>query len=55
MDYTYSGVQVRNSSSHDFLVPMFANFGEIWLKIGEIWLNSSSRKIPGLMNYSYPL
>ena len=27
-------------------------FGEIWLKIGEIWLNSSSQKIPGLMSYT---
>jgi len=30
-----------------------SNFGEILLKNGEIWLNSSSQKIPGMMSYSY--
>jgi len=30
----------------------FQNFGEIWLKIVELWLNSSSQKIPGLMSYA---
>jgi len=28
------------------------NFGERWLKIGKIWLNSSSQKVPRLMSYT---
>ena len=36
-----------------FFLPNFAENCEIWLKIGEIWLNSSSQKIPGLMSYAY--
>jgi len=47
--------RVHNSSSQDFLANFahffLPNFGEIWLKIGEIWLYSSSQKIPGLMSY----
>jgi len=27
---------------------------EIWLKIDEIWPNSASPKIPGLLSYTYP-
>ena len=35
-----------------FLLP---NFGEIWLKTGEIWsLNHQANKIPGFISYAYP-
>ena len=61
----YLQPDMHNSSSQDFwanFVYFLPNFGEkvrnmshiIWLKIGEIWLNSSSQKIPGLMSYAYP-
>ena len=49
-----------NSASQDFLGKFclfFAKFRqkncEIWLKIDEIWPNSASQKIPGLLTYTY--
>ena len=49
-----------NSASQHFLGKFclfFAKFRkkncEIWLKIDEIWPNSASQKIPGLLTYTY--
>jgi len=47
----------RSSALQDFwanFAYFLPNFGEIWLKISEIWLNSSSQNFPGLMTYPYP-
>jgi len=52
----YSGVRITHQAriSGKFLPIFLPNFGEIWLKIGQICLNWSRRKIPGLMRYAYP-
>ena len=47
----------HNSSRRDFwgnFAQISAKNFEIWLKIDEIWPNTSSQKIPGLMSYAYP-
>ena len=41
---------VRVSSRQ--ILPIFC--AKKWRKIGELWLNLSSQKIPGLMSYEYP-
>ena len=49
-----------NSASQDFFgkfclffCQISAKNCEVWLKIDEIWPNSASQKIPGLLSYTY--